>query len=253
MATFSHLPTESTLRIFERCDDFLQATSLSSTSRSHRSIWEARSPGIIWHVGITAIVGFEDALMAARATVIVRDHFRREKLPPHPFPLHDIDGRVQKPSLEELNPVFNLERIVRRAEASIVISQEYIPEDESIWRSGSIALCTGSSSLAPLLPAHIMSQGRSPFEQPFGGTFTAQHHSYLLQFPIYNFESFERHDAAFGPLAEFLIAASRRRAHESPICDADLSTLLSTFTGSPALTSREAQELFAEITQLLAA
>lgn len=58
------LPVEILLRIYEHCDQFRQATSLSSVNKRWRSMWEDKMPTILWHVGTASVVGFNDALMA---------------------------------------------------------------------------------------------------------------------------------------------------------------------------------------------
>ncbi|KAL3496080.1 hypothetical protein BJX62DRAFT_134548 [Aspergillus germanicus] len=230
-------------------------------------------PAIIWSVAINSIVAFEEALVAVRATAIARESFQRLELPPHPFPLDDIDGRLHKPSLDELKSVFKLQRITRYTEVSLLKTDDYIPKDDLIWRErlhrALYRLFLAGAALAgayhepflsntPHRPDRFLQgythQLGQPFdEQLFGEVLTTQDFAYLLQFPIYDFESLEQHHAAFGPLAEFLVSVARRRAHESAINDPELTDFLSSFTGSSLLTDGEGQVLFTETTQLLAA
>ncbi|KAL3443017.1 hypothetical protein BJX65DRAFT_298636 [Aspergillus insuetus] len=229
-------------------------------------------PAIIWSVGINSIVAFEDALVAVRATAIVQESFQGLKLPPHPFPLFDIDGRVRKPSLEELKSVFELEPIIEYTEASLLRDADYILKEYPIWRErlhrALYRLFLAGAALAGayhepflqsttnrpfnFLQGYTNQLAQSPNGQLFGEVFTTQDFAYLLQFPIYNFESLEQHNASFGPLAEFLVAAAQRRVQESPINDPELSDFLSLFTRSSVLIDTEAQVLFTETTQLLA-
>jgi hypothetical protein len=202
----------------------------------------------------------------------VQESFQGLKLPPHPFPLYDIDGRVHKPSLEELKSVFELEPIIEYTEASLLRDAGYIPKEYPIWRERLYRavyrlFLAGAALAGAYHEPFLQSTTNRPFnflqgymhhlaqfhnEQLFGEVFTTQDFAYLLQFPIYNFESIEQHNASFGPLAEFLVAAARRRAQESPINGSELSDFLSPFKQSSELTDAEAQVLFTETTQLLA-
>lgn len=58
------LPVEILNRIWQACDEFPQVLALASTCKRAHKIWLAHSPSIIWSVGRSQIVSFNDALMA---------------------------------------------------------------------------------------------------------------------------------------------------------------------------------------------
>ncbi|KAL4937113.1 hypothetical protein BDV06DRAFT_203611 [Aspergillus oleicola] len=85
-----------------------------------------------------------------------------------------------------------------------------------------------------------------PDVQNFAEVLTPQDFRYLLQFPVYNFQDYERHDDTYGRLAEFLFQLSQERACHEGMEDNALDRLLSDH-------SPEARVLFHETSQLLVA
>jgi hypothetical protein len=102
------------------------------------------------------------------------------------------------------------------------------------------------------LEGYLQELKEPPDQQNLTEVLSAEDFSYLLKFPIYNFESLDKHEAAFGPLAEFFVNASQNRAREKPLNDPILADFLSSFSRSDDLTTNEARVLFTETNQLLA-
>ncbi|KAL2067658.1 hypothetical protein VTL71DRAFT_15754 [Oculimacula yallundae] len=112
MAVLDSLPVEVTASIFQKCADFPQVVALASTCQTLHSVWLASSSSIIWEVG-KGIRCFDLALMAVRATAIVLKACQAESPPPPFTSMYALSGVVQKPTLEELEEVLNMQHLVR--------------------------------------------------------------------------------------------------------------------------------------------
>lgn len=113
MSAFDSAPVEVIVRILSSCDTFLQLLSLITTCKRLHSIWLSNSGPIIWDIGQRDILCFDDALMAVRATDIVKIAHSAGNRPPSPFPIASLSGFVQKPTPEELNRIFGLQHMMR--------------------------------------------------------------------------------------------------------------------------------------------
>ncbi|KAL4806052.1 hypothetical protein BDV18DRAFT_160122 [Aspergillus unguis] len=278
MPNLNDLPPELLLQIFELCDAFSQAVSFVSVNKRCLSVWEARKPSILWHIGRASIVGFEDALMAVRATTIVQEHLQLARLPPHPFPFASISGRHTKPSLHELISVFDLQHLVNCLETMQLNHSDWSSENDleflegpGIWKTWrerlhrsiyriflAAAALTGAYQQpflgerpdCPLgfMDAYNQQFLEDPDKRKLEERLDAQEFQYLLQFPIYNLQSFDCHDAAFGPLAQTLLGMARERDPKE-VDDPQLTVFLS----NSSVSMPEAKVLFTEVAQLLAA
>ncbi|CZR56555.1 uncharacterized protein PAC_06444 [Phialocephala subalpina] len=112
MSAFDTAPVEVVVRILSSCDNFQQLLRFITTCKRLHSIWLSNSGTIIWEVGPRDILCFDDALMAVRATDIVKDAHMMGARPPNPFPIASLSGTIKKPSPEELNRIFALQHMM---------------------------------------------------------------------------------------------------------------------------------------------
>ncbi|KAM7183721.1 hypothetical protein V8F33_013413 [Rhypophila sp. PSN 637] len=223
---------EMVIHLFQHCDGFRDAIALASTCRALASIWRAHFPTLIWPLAQAEIPGFSQALMAARATKLVCDAFKANRLPPDPFPLQELTGIVRKPDLEDLKRVFGLRHFVRCVEqmyrhwdhdgnklpSRSLHEWEYPLEWETMrdhfhtamYRVLYVGAVLTRSYLEPLLlaptegPPDLLRRLNSFGDQD--GGWRSDDLRYFGRFSIYDFEaSDDKWEPVFGALARFLL------------------------------------------------
>ncbi|KAK4031546.1 hypothetical protein C8A01DRAFT_42006 [Parachaetomium inaequale] len=114
-ASLHDAAAEVFLRIFQSCESFNQLLSLMLTYRRMHSVWLEHHRAIIWHIAPKVILGFDRALMTARATALVHDAQRQGLLPPEIQP-EQLTGERRKPDLTELHEILALHHLPRYIE-----------------------------------------------------------------------------------------------------------------------------------------
>ncbi|KAK2736013.1 hypothetical protein FQN57_000906 [Myotisia sp. PD_48] len=244
------MPVEVLVLVFQCSENPAQVTALSSVCKRFYSVWMRGSGAILEHVLSRQILAFDDALMAVRATQIVRDAVRAGQLPPDPFPTDELSGSVRRPSIDELKGIYDLHHLVK------CIEQIFIDDgDESWYASSHFGQNIDFSSDPPRWrhwrarfhstlyrvflagamlyrvyqaphilpdddrPSDFLQTTRADLEEyrasedgmPEEFDLTESDISYLLKFPAFNFESYVQQEPVFGQLAELLFTLSKNR------------------------------------------
>ncbi|KAF7166690.1 hypothetical protein CNMCM5623_000234 [Aspergillus felis] len=203
------------------------------------SSWKSYTGTILWHIGQTEILGFTDALIAVRATEIVKQAALRRDLPPTPLPLGKLGGDIRRPTLDEMKVLFDFRHLVECLERLFKENSHPYwydgiarlePEDRMqawmVWKERlHVALYRGFLSGAALYRAYqepltmASTCGLPRFLDGFwrvkgdgAGTLTSAEKRYLLQYPIFKFEEFQQHGDIFQPLADIFVQESKRKA-----------------------------------------
>ncbi|KAH7400466.1 hypothetical protein BKA64DRAFT_642610 [Cadophora sp. MPI-SDFR-AT-0126] len=124
-------PPEIVVGILIECQTFPDLISVILTTKYVHSIWLSNMSTIIWQVGRSALPAFEYALLAVRATNLVRNAVREGRTPPNPLPIHELCSKPQQAQLSELNDLLNFQHLVKCVEHMCVTS-----EDWGIYPSG---------------------------------------------------------------------------------------------------------------------
>ncbi|KAB5567004.1 hypothetical protein GE09DRAFT_1284693 [Coniochaeta sp. 2T2.1] len=96
------LPFEILIMVFENCDDLIQVASLASTCKLTNSVWKSSESSIIRSVGFRCIPAFDEALVAARATEIVKAAILSRRLPPKDINVADLSPAVRPPTAADM-------------------------------------------------------------------------------------------------------------------------------------------------------
>ncbi|KAH6692717.1 hypothetical protein F5X68DRAFT_60511 [Plectosphaerella plurivora] len=113
MTSILSCPPEILLHFFSQFDSFADVTALAATCKRLNYLWQTAAPTIIWAIAPKCIPVFDEALMAVRATNIVKPAFESGHIPPDVGPLENLSGASTRPSLSELVQVTDLQHLVR--------------------------------------------------------------------------------------------------------------------------------------------
>ncbi|KLU88873.1 hypothetical protein MAPG_07854 [Magnaporthiopsis poae ATCC 64411] len=106
------LSAELLVQILASCTTFSDLASLILSCKHVHSLWTCHAPAVIWGVGHNCVPAFRYALMAVRATGVVRSSLEAGVMPPNIT--EDLDAMSsKKPSLEELRLVLDLQHLAR--------------------------------------------------------------------------------------------------------------------------------------------
>lgn len=113
MPSLLDMSPELLAQILENCESFPELFTLISVCKRLYSIWSLNTGSIIQAIGERSIAAFDDALMAIRATDVIKKASELKELPPHPFPLHSLSVNAHKPTVSELQSVFDMQHLAR--------------------------------------------------------------------------------------------------------------------------------------------
>ncbi|PGH10679.1 hypothetical protein AJ80_07435 [Polytolypa hystricis UAMH7299] len=251
MSPILSLPVEVIVLVFQHSGGLTQVATLSSTCKLFHSVWLRNSPSILGHVPGRQIRAFDDALMAVRATQIVKDAIQAGQLPPDPFPTAGLSSSARPPSIDELKTIYDFQHLAKCIEHIFIKdvheswfgSPSHFGEsldfssDPPSWRHwrerfySSIyrvflagALLYRAYQAPHALPADdrpsdFLKTATANLEEyrasedglPQETELTESDIRYLLKFPVFNFEAYEEHEPVFGQLAELLFNLSKDR------------------------------------------
>ncbi|KAK4152838.1 hypothetical protein C8A00DRAFT_44180 [Chaetomidium leptoderma] len=209
--------------------------SLASTCKSLASIWRAHAAAVLYPLLEAKTAGFNQALLAVRATSLVCHAFQANTLPPRPVSLHALGVHVRKPDIDELKQVRDLQHLARCVEHmyfrgyhrdQMHFSEDYDGlSDEERNRMGSRfhrAMYRVLFAGAALTRAYLEPLILAPVQGPPGlldrlinlgwdetqdvGRPAQKDIEYLERFPVYDIEGGqEKWEPAFGDLASWLL------------------------------------------------
>ncbi|KAL5355150.1 hypothetical protein BJX96DRAFT_170395 [Aspergillus floccosus] len=234
MTGLQFLPTEGIILIFESCDSLSQAIALALTSKWLYAIFLDLVHSIGTHIGRREILAFDDAMIAARATRLVLEHFHDGHFPPDPFPLETLGFKAQKLSLKDMGLALDWAHLVNCIEDTYLVNTKWgahvcllFGELDSPtahdWRershrsmyrvflAGAVLCRTYQEPLFLEAPYGFFDQsgGNRPLEED--GI------QQMLKYPVFNFESYEDHGPVYSQLADYFVQQSQDRAQrESP-------------------------------------
>ncbi|KAK2776962.1 hypothetical protein FQN53_002468 [Emmonsiellopsis sp. PD_33] len=230
------LSVEIILRIFQSCDNFRDIVSCSSTCKILRRVWDVHQRSIIWNVGKTQIPAFNDALMAVRATQIVKVALQNGELPPDPFPIGELSGEINRPYGHELEDVYGFQHLARclqilcRSRCSGM--QPGDTEAPGFWEHWQERVHSSIYRFylagAVLYRAYQEPPLQGTINGPRGflddcsfvdgdpsyytaGRVTNPEAEFLLKYPAYNFNAYEEHGSIFKPLADLFANEAKKR------------------------------------------
>ncbi|EEY19830.1 hypothetical protein VDBG_05939 [Verticillium alfalfae VaMs.102] len=174
-------PAEITVQIISLCDGLADMLALASTCRQLHVLWKKAAPPLIWSTGRRDITAFEEALMAVRATNLVRPAFEAGELPPRITSVGKLTGASRKPVMPSSSRLFL---------AGAVLAHAY---HEPFFRS--------------------LEQGERYFSEPSTRESRDRDNDYLGTFAVYNHELLgDKNAEAFGPLSSWLVETARTEA-----------------------------------------
>ncbi|EPS45353.1 hypothetical protein H072_599 [Dactylellina haptotyla CBS 200.50] len=123
MACFDSLLIDVLLAIFEQCQSFTDATSLSTTCKSIRSIWIQRRASLAFTIALSVIPAFDEALITIRATEIAKSHtntfiskkIEGETTPDFRILPRQLSYRTSRPTFGEILSVLDLYSFITTA------------------------------------------------------------------------------------------------------------------------------------------
>ncbi|KAF3358208.1 hypothetical protein VdG1_02985 [Verticillium dahliae VDG1] len=242
-------PTEITVQIISLCDGLTDMLALASTCRQLHVMWEKAAPPLIWSTGRREIPAFEEALMAVRATNLVRPAFEAGELPPRITSLGKLTGASRKPSHAELIQVLQMQHVAACLEHMFFYSGKMIfgqskwtglvhpdppnssitgPSDDgaeharllSQWkdnfRRATYRLFLAGAGLAHAYHEPFfrsLEQGERYFSEPSTRESWERDNDYLGTFAVYNHElQGDKNAEAFGPLSSWIVETARTEA-----------------------------------------
>ncbi|KAH9203957.1 hypothetical protein DL95DRAFT_499494 [Leptodontidium sp. 2 PMI_412] len=239
-------PPEIVVGILIECQTFPELISVISTSKYVHSIWLSNMSTIIWHVGRNALPAFEYALLAVRATNLVKNAVREGKPPPNPLPIRDLCSKPQQAQLSELKDLLNFQHLVKCVEHMCVTSEDWgsypsdyadsvteeitrvkSPSEVRVWRERFYramyrtffagAMFCGAYN-EPFSSSASRPEGvpRESTSEPYDWNepiFPLESSQYLQRFPMYNNSATdEQEQSVFDAFAEWIVEDGKRLA-----------------------------------------
>ncbi|KAH7369316.1 dihydrodipicolinate synthetase family protein [Plectosphaerella cucumerina] len=233
MASILSCPPEITLLILSQFDSFSDIVALAKTCKRLHSLWLAVPPTIIWCIAPSRIPAFDEALMAVRATNLVKPAFRNGHMPPRIDDLASLSGASTKPTLSELIQVIDLQHLVRCLQHMFYFSNDS-DNGESQWTThvnllGDKRLPCWSQLDSPGKRAFIMKGwfenfSRASYRLFLAGAVLAHayHEPYFIKrrqddstplSAVYSYRvDIEKDAGTFGPLCDWIVNATRVEA-----------------------------------------
>ncbi|KAL6238316.1 hypothetical protein BDW75DRAFT_34057 [Aspergillus navahoensis] len=251
MRTLNTIPEELLSIVLQNCSSFPELRALILTSKTLYTVWRNNHRTILWHVGQSAIPGFSDALIAARATNIAKASILCGELPPHQFPTATLSGDDTKPTLSEIKQVQSFACLANyletRARSAKDKRRDFLPhrwyfdslawsqQTWDVWREGyhrsvyryltaGAVLCR--AYYEPLVcekrPKGILFSLLSILEgkvlrsansgDSFPGWFSDEEKKYISRIPLYDSQRYEAWEEAFKPFEELFVQESRKHS-----------------------------------------
>ncbi|KAL4973047.1 hypothetical protein BDW66DRAFT_169026 [Aspergillus desertorum] len=254
MHTLDTIPEELLTAILQSCSSFSELHALTLTSKTLYTVWRNNQRTILWSVGRSAIPGFSDGLIAARATNIAKASVLRGELPPHPFPIQTLSGDDTKPTISEVQQVRSFVCLAHyletRARSGKDKRKDFLPhrwyfdsldwsqQTWDVWREGyhravyryltaGAILCRAyyeplvceKRPRGFLFSLLSILEGKMPrsanSEDSFMGWFSEEEKRHISGIPLYNSQRYGEWKEAFRPLEELFIQESKK--HSIPL------------------------------------